>query len=204
MNEFLSAAAAPFLLWLLCYLVGSVSFGYLLARASGYGDIRAHGSKGTGATNVLRIAGRKMAALALLGDMLKGFLPILAVAHFWGESHALLAASGILLGHLFPLWLGFRGGKGIASLIGITLALEWRMAVIFCVCWLLVALLTRYSSLSSLLATATLPASAAWLHPHWLPATLCAFALTSCAHRRNIRRLWRREEPRIGRKEASS
>ena len=190
--------ATPILVWLTAYLIGSISFGYLLVRATGHGDIRTLGSKGTGATNALRIAGKGIAAAVLLGDLLKGLLPVYVVGLYWDKEFALLAASGIFLGHLFPCWLGFRGGKAIASLIGMSIVLDWRMAAIFCICWLIIAGLTRYSSLASLLAAVTLPVSAALLHAELLLAGIIALLLVCCAHRNNILRLLHGKEPRIG------
>lgn len=190
--------ATPILVWLFAYLIGSISFGYLLIRATGHGDIRTLGSKGTGATNALRIAGKGIAAAVLLGDLLKGLLPVYAAGLYWDKEFALLVASGIFLGHLFPCWLGFRGGKAIASLIGMSIVLDWRMAAIFCICWLIIAGLTRYSSLASLLAAVTLPVSAALLHVELLLAGIIALLLVCFAHRNNILRLLHGKEPRIG------
>ena len=192
--------ATPIFLWLTSYLIGSISFGYLLVYASGHGDIRTLGSKGTGATNALRIAGKGIATAVLFGDILKGMLPVYVVDLYWNEELALLAASGIFLGHLFPCWLGFRGGKAIASLIGMSIILDWRMAIIFCICWLITAGFTRYSSLASLLAAVTLPISAALLHTELLLASVIALLLVCYAHCNNIYRLLHRQESRIGEK----
>ena len=192
--------AMPILLWLVAYLIGSFSFGYLLVRAAGHGDIRALGSKGTGATNALRIAGKGIGAAVLFGDLIKGLLPVYVVGLYWGKEFALVAAAGIFLGHLFPCWLGFRGGKAIASLIGMSTVLDWRMAAIFCICWLMTAMVARYASLASLVAAATLPVSAALLHMELFPASMVALLLIYYAHRNNIRRLLYGEEPRIGEK----
>ena len=187
------------LLWLASYLIGSVSCGYLLLRATGHGDIRARGSKGTGATNALRIAGKGIGAAVLIGDFLKGFLPVWLVYLYWGEAYALLAGSGIFIGHLFPCWLSFRGGKAIASLIGIVFVLDWRIAALFCICWVLVALLTRYSSLASLLAALSLPLSALLFQQSSLilPGIIAALFIVF-AHRNNIRRLLNGSENKLG------
>ena len=190
----------PLFLWLLAYLIGSLSFGYLLVHASGHGDIRTLGSKGTGATNALRIAGKGIAFAVLLGDVFKGLLPVYLVGLYWDEEHALLTASGIFLGHLFPCWLGFRGGKAIACLIGMGIILDWRMAAIFCICWLITVGITRYSSLASLLASVTMPISAALLHTELLLSSIIALLLICYAHRNNIHRLLHGKEPRIGKK----
>ena len=185
-------------LWLGAYLIGSVSFGYLLLRATGHGDIRTRGSKGTGATNALRIAGKAVGAAVLLGDFAKGALPVALALLYGGDGPALLVASGIFFGHLFPCWLGFKGGKAVASLIGITFVLDWRIAVVFCVCWMIVAGLTRYSSLASLASVIIMPASALLLGANQfaLPSVVAALFVVY-AHRANIRRLLNRTENKI-------
>src|SRR6185436_11932957 len=139
------------------YLLGSIPFGYLLTRAAGLGDVRNVGSGNIGATNVLRTGHKGLAALTLLLDALKGTAAVL-IGH-WIGAHggvailaSLLAGLAAFLGHVFPVWLSFRGGKGVATYIGVLLGIDWRAAVAFCAIWLLVALLTRYSSLSALAA----------------------------------------------------
>ena len=177
-------------LWLGAYLIGSVSFGYLLLRATGHGDIRTRGSKGTGATNALRIAGKAAGAAVLAGDFAKGAIPVALALAYGGSGTALLVASGIFFGHLFPCWLAFKGGKAVASLIGITLVLDWRIAVVFCICWVVVAGLTRYSSLASLASVVIMPASAFLLDANQfvLPSAVAALFVVY-AHRANIGRL---------------
>src|SRR5262245_25861554 len=138
------------------YLLGSIPFGLLLTRAAGGPDIRAIGSGNIGATNVLRTGNKALAAATLLCDMLKGTVAVLAAARY-GADPALAAALGAFLGHLFPVWLKFKGGKGVATYIGILIALDWRVAVGFCLLWLAVAALTRYSSLAALIASAATP-----------------------------------------------
>src|SRR6516164_8938300 len=140
------------------YLCGSIPFGLILTRLAGTADIRSIGSGNIGATNVLRTGRKGLAAATLLGDVLKGTLAVLVVEHFGGRELAMLAAAGALLGHLFPLWLGFKGGKGVATYIGILIALAWPAALAFCVIWLVVAALSRYSSVAALAASAATPA----------------------------------------------
>lgn len=185
-------------LWLGAYLVGSVSFGYLALRATGHGDIRTMGSKGTGATNALRIAGKAVGAAVLIGDFAKGAIPVALALVYGNDKLALLVASGIFFGHLFPCWLNFKGGKAVASLIGVTLILDWRIAVVFCICWVIIAGLTRYSSLASLTSVIIMPVSAILLDANQfvLPA-IVAMLFVVYAHRANIQRLFNRTESKI-------
>src|SRR3954454_1553321 len=143
------------------YLLGSIPFGLLLTRAAGLGDLRAIGSGNIGATNVLRTGHKGLAAATLLGDALKGTLAVL-IAALYGRDLALAAALGAFLGHLYPVWLKFQGGKGVATYIGILLALAWPVGLGFCLVWIAVAALTRYSSLSGLIASAVSPV-ALWM-----------------------------------------
>src|SRR6266508_226282 len=121
------------------YLLGSIPFGLLLTKLVGVADIRSIGSGNIGATNVLRTGHRGLAAATLIGDMLKGTVAVLVTYHFWGQDLAILAALGAFLGHLFPIWLKFKGGKGVATYIGILLGLAWQSALVFCGIWVLVA-----------------------------------------------------------------
>ncbi len=188
------------------YLVGSLPFGYLLTRAAGLGDVRDVGSGNIGATNVLRTGHKGLAALTLLLDALKGTAAVL-IGHWIGAQAgvailaSLLAGLAAFLGHVFPVWLGFRGGKGVATYIGVLLGVDWRAALAFCATWLVVALLTRYSSLSALVAAIVTPVG---LVAAGDPATGLLAALMSALliykHRTNIRRLAAGEEPRIGAK----
>ena len=180
------------------YLLGSVPFGLILGKLAGLGDVRAVGSGNIGATNVLRAGGKKLAALTLLLDAAKGTAAVLIAAR-WGEPALLAAGLGALLGHLYPVWIGFRGGKGVATYIGVMAGLYWPAALAFCAIWLLVALLTRYSSLAALAAAAATPAILAALGM-WPLATLALVftVLLIVRHRSNIERLVRREETRIG------
>src|SRR6266850_1550562 len=139
------------------YLCGSVPFGVLLTRLAGLQDLRAVGPGNIGATNVLRTGHKGLAAATLLGDALKGTIAVLIVRHFYSHDLALVAALGAFLGHLYPVWLAFKGGKGVATYIGLLLALSWPAGIAFCLIWLAVAAITRYSSLSGLLASAATP-----------------------------------------------
>jgi acyl phosphate:glycerol-3-phosphate acyltransferase len=182
------------------YLLGSIPFGLILAKLFGLGDLRAIGSGNIGATNVLRTGKKGLAALTLLLDAAKGTVAVLLAAH-WGETAAMLAALGAFLGHLFPVWLGFRGGKGVATYIGVLLGLYWPAAAAFCAIWLIIAFATRFSSLAALVASAASVAMLA-LTGQWRLAGL--FLLLSLLlyirHAANIRRLARGEEARIGEK----
>src|SRR5687768_6510788 len=139
------------------YLCGSIPFGVILTRLTGTQDLRSVGSGNIGATNVLRTGRKALAAATLLGDMLKGTAAVLIVLALATRELAMIAAVGAFLGHLFPVWLGFKGGKGVATYMGLLLALAWPVALGFCLMWLIVAALTRYSSLSALVASAAAP-----------------------------------------------
>ena len=186
---------APFLLG---YLSGSIPFGLLLARAAGLGDIRAIGSGNIGATNVLRTGGKTLGAATLLLDALKGLTPVLIAVQV-GQAAAVCAAAGAVLGHIFPVWLGFRGGKGMATFLGVVWGLSWPVATIACAAWLLVAGLFRFSSLATLLSAAV-AAIAAWLMTDHRAAILLTLlmALIWVRHHLNIARLLNGAEPKIG------
>jgi len=187
------------------YLLGTIPFGVVLTRAAGGPDLRAVGSGNIGATNVLRTGSKALAAATLLGDMLKGTAAVLLAAHFFGREAALAAGLGAVLGHVFPLWLKFKGGKGVATYIGVLIGLAWIAAAIFGAIWLAVACLTRYSSLAALIASALTPLTL-WLMNRPDAAVLYA-ALTALLwfmHRANIARLLQGSEPKIGAKAAPS
>ena len=133
------------------YLSGSVPYGLLLGKIAGYGDIRQLGSGNIGATNVLRVGGKYLAITTLLLDSLKGAIPVL-IAKQVHMDYAIVVGLGAFIGHLFPVWLRFKGGKGVAVALGITLALTWKVGIILCLIWLITAILSRYSSLSALIA----------------------------------------------------
>ena len=181
------------------YALGSIPFGLLLTRLAGGPDPRAIGSGNIGATNVLRTGSKTLAAATLLGDMLKGTVAVLATDRLGGEGLALVAAFGAFLGHLFPVWLRFKGGKGVATYIGLLLGLAWPAALIFCAIWVAVAAVTRYSSLSALVASAATPAIF-WFDGDGAKALLfiALTALLWFMHRANIARLLDGSEGRIG------
>src|SRR3954449_5809365 len=181
------------------YLFGSIPFGLLLTRFAGLGDIRRLGSGNIGATNVLRTGRKGLAAATLVGDALKGTLAVLLLSYFYGRNLALFAALGAFLGHLYPVWLRFRGGKGVATYIGILLALAWPVALAFCLIWLAVAALTRYSSLSGLVASTISPLML-WVLGYQPEALLVALLtlLLWIKHRSNLTRLVNGTEGKIG------
>ena len=191
----------PVLWAVLGYLLGSIPFGLVIARALGLGDLRKIGSGNIGATNVLR-TGNKPAALAtLLLDSGKGAIAVLLARWLAGPDAALVAGAAAFLGHLFPVWLGFKGGKGVATFLGTVLALDWRLGLIACGLWLLTAAAGRISSLSALVAAALTPALAWWIDgPRMAVVTGFMAVLIFIRHRTNIARIRTGTEPRIGKK----
>jgi acyl phosphate:glycerol-3-phosphate acyltransferase len=181
------------------YLCGSIPFGVLLTRLAGAPDVRTIGSGNIGATNVLRSGRKALAAATLLGDTLKGTVAVLVAEQFLGREAATCAAAGAFLGHLFPIWLKFKGGKGVATYIGLLIGLNWPAAIAFCVVWLAIAALTRYSSLAALIASAATPFFLWWRGE---AAEAGLFGLLSVLlwvmHRGNIERLLNGNESRIG------
>ena len=181
------------------YLCGSIPFGIVLTRLTGGPDIRAIGSGNIGATNVLRTGRKGLAAATLVGDMLKGTVAVLLATAVLGKDAAIAAAFGAFLGHLFPVWLNFRGGKGVATYIGVLLGIAWPAALVFCAIWLAIAALTRYSSLAALIASAATPLFLWWQGDR---RTAAAFLLLSVLlwimHRANIARLLHGDEGKIG------
>jgi len=181
------------------YLLGSIPFGLLLTRAAGFGDVRAIGSGNIGATNVLRTGSKTIAAATLLGDLLKGTAAVLLADYFFGTDAALVAGLGAFLGHIFPVWLRFKGGKGVATYIGVALGLAWPAAAVFGVIWLVTALLFRRSSLAGLVASFATPF--AIFAFHGTRAALLFVLLTAILwlrHTANIERLLAGTEPKIG------
>ena len=194
----LSPAPIYFLVVTCGYLLGSIPFGLILTKLAGRGDLRDIGSGNIGATNVLRSGSKVLAALTLALDALKGTVAVLIGAH-WGPDAAILGGLGAFLGHLFPAWLGFRGGKGVATYIGVLIGLYWPAALAFCGTWLLLALVTRYSSLSALGASVVPPLLFAGFGEWHLTALSLLFTvLLFVRHASNIGRLLRGEEGRIG------
>jgi glycerol-3-phosphate acyltransferase PlsY len=187
------------------YLFGSIPFGLILTRLAGSGDIRTVGSGNIGATNVLRTGRKGLAAATLLGDMLKGTAAVLITNAIDGADAALVAGLGAVIGHVFPVWLRFKGGKGVATYIGVLIAVAWPIAAAFGVIWGVVAAASRYSSLSGLIASAATPALL-WFYAGPKPALLFAIltAIVWIMHRANISRLLAGTEPKIGSSDAAS
>ncbi len=203
LSSFITLMAGGLWLWFVAafalgYLLGSVPFGLILTKAAGLGDVRAIGSGNIGATNVLRTGNKGLAAATLLLDGLKGTAAVLLANHFYGTAPAMLAGLGAFLGHLYPVWLKFRGGKGVATYLGVMLGLCWQAGAVFAAVWLAIAALTQLSSLAAITASIVVPL-ALWLMGQWELAALSAFMtlLVLWKHRSNIRRLLAGEEPKI-------
>ena len=183
------------------YLFGSIPFGLILTRLAGKGDIREIGSRSTGATNVLRTGSKLLAALTLVLDCLKATAAILIAQRLFGDYTGAYAATGALLGHIYPVWLGFRGGKGVATLLGILLGLQlWPAALIYAAVWLFLLATLRISSLAGMTAAVSAPIVAFALHSAYFPLLLGIALLVLWRHRENIVRLTKGTEPRIGSK----
>ncbi|ESY83256.1 glycerol-3-phosphate 1-O-acyltransferase PlsY [Mesorhizobium australicum] len=191
---------SPILALVFGYLLGSIPFGLLLTRAAGLGDVRKIGSGNIGATNVLRTGNKGLAAATLLLDALKGTAAVLIAGHFAPEA-AIWAGLGAFLGHLFPAWLGFKGGKGVATYLGVLVGLAWQVALIFAVVWLVMAFLFRYSSLAALATAVVVPIALCFLST---PRIAILFVVMSIIvfikHRENISRLIAGTEGKIGAK----
>jgi glycerol-3-phosphate acyltransferase PlsY len=189
---------------LLGYLLGAIPFGLVLTKMAGLGDIRAIGSGNIGATNVLRTGRKDLALATLLLDGGKGAIAVL-IARQFSEDLTVIAGGAAILGHLFPVWLKFKGGKGVATTLGTLIAIHWMVGIGACLTWLIVALVFRYSSLSALVAVAAAPFIALWVGNVPL-AWLAGFAalLVWVRHQENIRRLLKGTEPRIGKKKESA
>src|SRR5215472_7020959 len=181
------------------YLLGSIAFGLVLTRLAGTQDIRSIGSGSIGATNVLRTGHKGLAVATMLLDALKGTAAVVIGGYFGGPNAAMLAGLGAFLGHLFPVWLKFRGGKGVAVYIGILLGLFWPAAIVFCLIWLAMAFSFRYSSLSALIASLATPIVLWWFGHATLALLFVVLTLLLFyKHRENIRRLQAGTEGRIG------
>lgn len=195
----------PVLCFLLGYALGAIPFGLLLTRAAGLGDVRKIGSGNIGATNVLRTGNKGLAAATLLLDAAKGAGAVFLAGWLWADlpQAASIAAIGALLGHLYPAWLRFQGGKGMATLIGIVLALHWQSGLVIILVWLLMFALTRYSSVGSMVSALAAPVSAFLFGRVDLAILFVGFTLLVLwKHRSNIGRLARGEEPKVGRSKA--
>jgi acyl phosphate:glycerol-3-phosphate acyltransferase len=187
--------------FVLGYLLGSIPFGLILTKLAGTQDLRSIGSGNIGATNVLRTGRKGLAAATLLCDMLKGTAAVVIAGYFGGPNAAMLAALGAFLGHLFPVWLNFKGGKGVAVYIGVLIGLFWPAAVLFCLLWISTAATTRYSSLSALVASFATPIFLWWFgHPALASLFVVLTMLLFYVHRENIKRLQGGTEGRIGEK----
>ena len=186
---------------ILGYLLGSIPFGLILTRLAGTEDLRSIGSGNIGATNVLRTGRKGLAAATLVGDMLKGTAAVIIAGYMDGPDAAMLAALGAFLGHLFPVWLNFKGGKGVAVYIGVLLGLFWPAALVFCALWLTTAIVTRYSSLAAFVASVVTPIFLWWFGHLALAALFAVLTLLLFyMHRANIARLQAGTEGKIGQK----
>ncbi|MCW1384215.1 glycerol-3-phosphate 1-O-acyltransferase PlsY [Novosphingobium sp. KCTC 2891] len=182
------------------YALGSVPFGLILTRLTGAGDLRAIGSGNIGATNVLRTGRKGLAAATLLLDLAKGLLAVAIARHIWPGSEA-LAALGAVIGHCFPVWLRFKGGKGVATMMGVSLGLAWPIGLAYAVVWLGVLAITRISSLSGLCAAMAAPVAALLLgYRDYAPVLTAIALLVIWLHRANIARLRAGTEPKVGSK----
>ena len=201
LTDWQTAPALLALAALIGYLLGSIPFGLILTRMAGLGDVRKIGSGNIGATNVLRTGNKKLAAATLLLDALKGTAAVLVANALWGYEASLVAGFFAFLGHLFPVWLGFKGGKGVAVYIGVLLGAAPLMMLAFALIWLATAFITRYSSLSALLAMLIIPVALWVLGPEKAALLVTLLSVISWwKHRENIRRLMAGTESRIGQK----
>ncbi|WP_174020147.1 glycerol-3-phosphate 1-O-acyltransferase PlsY [Agrobacterium fabrum] len=201
LTDWQTAPALLALAALIGYLLGSIPFGLILTRMAGLGDVRKIGSGNIGATNVLRTGNKKLAAATLLLDALKGTAAVLVAHALWGYEASLVAGFFAFLGHLFPVWLGFKGGKGVAVYIGVLLGAAPLMMLAFALIWLATAFITRYSSLSALLAMLIIPVALWVLGPEKTALLVTLLSVISWwKHRENIRRLMAGTESRIGQK----
>ncbi len=184
---------------LLGYLIGSIPFGLLLTKAAGLGDVRQQGSGNIGATNVLRTGNKKVAAATLLLDLAKGFVPVALAGAIWGEVAMAFAAGAAGIGHCYPVWLGFKGGKGVATNAGVSFGLAWPIGLVYAAVWLGVLAAFRISSLAGLCAVVAAAAAAPLFgYPQFFPVLGAIALLIIYLHRENIARLAKGEEPRVG------
>lgn len=200
----IESSVAVLALWaLLGYLIGSIAFGMVLARVMNLGDLRSIGSGNIGATNVLRTGNKKAAALTLILDGAKGAVAVLLARYFAGEDAAQIAALAAMIGHCYPVWLGFRGGKGVATFLGVLLALAWPVGLACCAAWLIAVFASRISSMGALASAATSTVFLVFLG--YGSALILGIVLTLLIfwrHRENIRRIKAGDEPKIGAKKS--
>ena len=184
---------------LLGYAIGSIPFGLLLTMAAGKGDVRNIGSGNIGATNVLRTGSKGLAAATLLLDLAKGLAPVVIAGQVWGEVAMAFAAGAAVLGHCFPVWLGFKGGKGVATNAGVSFGLAWPLGLAYAFVWLSVLAIFRISSLAGMAAVVAAAAAAPLFgYPQFFPVLAAIALLVIYLHRANIARLMKGEEPRVG------
>jgi glycerol-3-phosphate acyltransferase PlsY len=201
LTDWQTAPALLALAALIGYLLGSIPFGLILTRAAGLGDVRQIGSGNIGATNVLRTGNKKLAAATLLLDALKGTAAVLVAHALWGYEASLIAGFFAFLGHLFPVWLGFKGGKGVAVYIGVLLGAAPWMMLAFAAIWIATAFLTKYSSLSALVAMLVIPVALWIVGPEKTALLVTLLSVISWyMHRENIKRLLAGTESKIGKK----
>ncbi len=181
------------------YLIGSIPFGLLLTKAAGMGDVRSIGSGNIGATNVLRTGNKGLAAATLLLDLGKGLAAVLIAGHIWGEKGMAFAAGAVVLGHCYPMWLKFKGGKGVATHAGVAFGLGWPLGLVYAGIWLSTLAIFRISSLAGMAAVVAVAAAAPLLgYPQFFPVLGAIAALIVYLHRENIVRLAKGEEPKVG------
>ena len=197
--EFISKPEVLFSACAFGYLAGSIPFGILISKILGLGDLRKIGSGNIGATNVLRTGNKLAAFLTLLFDFSKGICAVLIVRQFFSEDAVQVSAFSALVGHCFPIWLTFRGGKGVATFLGVTIALSFIIGIICCFVWLFVAVVRKMSSLASLTSSASAPIAAIFLdHPNTILLLVLLMSVVFFRHKQNIDRIIKGVEPKIG------
>ena len=184
---------------LLGYLIGSIPFGLLLTKAAGMGDVRSIGSGNIGATNVLRTGNKGLAVATLVLDLAKGLAPVVIAGQRWGEIAMAFAAGAAVLGHCFPVWLGFKGGKGVATNAGVSFGLAWPIGLAYAFVWLSVLAIFRVSSLAGMAAVVAAAAAAPLFgYPQFFPVLAAIAVVIIYLHRANIARLMKGDEPKVG------
>ena len=183
---------------LLGYLIGSIPFGLLLTKAAGMGDVRSIGSGNIGATNVLRTGNKGLAVATLVLDLAKGLAPVVIAGQLWGEIAMAFAAGAAVLGHCFPVWLGFKGGKGVATNAGVSFGLAWPIGLAYAFVWLSVLAIFRVSSLAGMAAVVAAAAAHLFGYPQFFPVLAAIAVVIIYLHRANITRLMKGDEPKVG------